>query len=67
MRRAARFLAVLLVGLALLTSVGYFAITRTTRQWFEKDLLLRSQLAVDAARESLTSHWIGASPGWPRS
>ncbi|MBL8722003.1 MAG: trehalose-6-phosphate synthase, partial [Myxococcales bacterium] len=57
MRRRLRFLAALMVGLALVGWVGYFALTRTTRAWFESDLALRSQLAVVSARESLARHW----------
>jgi trehalose 6-phosphate synthase len=57
MQRATRFLVFLLVGLALLTAVSYAAITSVTRQWFEKDLKLRTQLAVTSARQSLTTHW----------
>jgi len=59
MRRAARFLVMLLAGLALLTVVGYYALTSKTRDWFEKDLALRTQLAVASARQSLASHWTG--------
>jgi trehalose 6-phosphate synthase len=57
MRRAARFLLALLVGLAILTLVGYFALTRTIRDWFEADLAMRTQLAVNAARGMLVRNW----------
>lgn len=57
MRRAARFLIVLLAGLAVLTAVGYVAATSVTREWFEKDLRLRTQLAVAAANHSLVESW----------
>src|SRR5512143_3457615 len=57
MRRAVRFLVVLLAGLALLALVGYVVVTRTITRWFEKDLALRSSLAVASARQSLASHW----------
>ncbi len=57
MRRRLRFLAALFVGLAVVGWAGYFALTRTTRAWFESDLTLRSQLAVVSARESLARHW----------
>src|SRR5512140_2726750 len=57
MRRAGRFLVVLVVGLAILAGVAYFVMTRTSRRWFEHDLTLRSQLAVTAARQSLTDNW----------
>src|SRR5690242_677876 len=59
MRRAARFLLALVAGLAVLTLVGYFALTRTIRDWFESDLALRSQLAVAAARRTLADNWLG--------
>jgi trehalose 6-phosphate synthase len=59
MRRAARFLFVLLAGLALLVAIGYVALTQITRDWFESDLDLRSRLAVISARQSLESSWVG--------
>jgi trehalose 6-phosphate synthase len=59
MRRAARFLFVLLAGLALLVAIGYAALTQITRDWFESDLDLRSRLAVISARQSLESSWGG--------
>jgi trehalose 6-phosphate synthase len=57
MRRALRFLAALLLGLGLLTVVGWEAVSRTTRSWFERDLALRSQLAVASARQTLAETW----------
>ncbi len=57
MRRAARFLAALLLGLALLASASYLVMTQMTREWFEKDLRLRTELAVAAARRGLVKHW----------
>ncbi len=59
MRRAVRFLILLVVGLAVLSLTAYFALTRTTRSWFESDLNLRSSLAVAAARQSLVQSWEG--------
>jgi trehalose 6-phosphate synthase len=59
MSRAVRFLVMLVVGLAVLSIAGYFALTRTTRSWFESDLNLRSSLAVAAARQSLVQSWEG--------
>lgn len=53
MRRAARFLLVLLLGLALLTAVAHWALQRTMAEWVERDLALRAQLVVAAARQSL--------------
>jgi trehalose 6-phosphate synthase len=58
--RLTRFLVVLLVGLAVLTAAAYFGVTRMTRAWFDRDLELRSRLAVAAASESLAGNW-GAS------
>jgi trehalose 6-phosphate synthase len=60
MRRAVRFLLVLLAGLALLTAVAYGGLTRVIRQWFEKDLTLRSMLAVTSATQGLSANWAGA-------
>jgi trehalose 6-phosphate synthase len=57
MRRAARFLALLLGGLAILATVAYFVVIGVTREWFAKDLRLRAELAVAAARQGLVSHW----------
>jgi trehalose 6-phosphate synthase len=57
MRRVLRFLISLLASLAVLAAVGYFVLNRTTRAWFERDLELRSTLAVVAARQSLTASW----------
>lgn len=57
MRRATRFLLALLVGLGCLAVAGYYALTATTRDWFEADLALRSQLAAGAARQSLIESW----------
>ncbi|HEY4187441.1 MAG TPA: trehalose-6-phosphate synthase [Polyangia bacterium] len=62
MRRTIRFLVLLLAGLALLTGIGYGALVRTTRDWFQADLTLRSRLAVASARESLARHWTSDRP-----
>jgi trehalose 6-phosphate synthase len=48
---------VLLGGLAVLTAVGYLGLIHVTREWFEKDLRLRSELAVLSARQGLASSW----------
>src|SRR5689334_22387830 len=61
MRRAARFALALVVGLGLVTVVGYTLVQRTTRRWFEKDLRLRAQLAVSGARQALVTHWRDAN------
>jgi trehalose 6-phosphate synthase len=53
MRRAARFLLALLLGLALLTAAAHWALQRTLAEWVERDLTLRAQLTVAAARQGL--------------
>jgi len=57
LRPATRFIIALVFGLALLTWVASLLVYRTTRDWFEKDVSLRAQLAVSGARHSLLSHW----------
>lgn len=57
MLRNRRFWLLLMLGMLVLTGAGYFALVRTTRQWFASDLALRTKLAVEAAGESLESHW----------
>jgi trehalose 6-phosphate synthase len=57
MQRAVRFLLVLVGGLALLALAGHWALSHTTRKWFEHDLSLRSRLAVASARQSLAESW----------
>jgi trehalose 6-phosphate synthase len=57
MPRLLKFIAVLLLALGVLAGLGYWALVRTTQNWFEADLSLRSRLAVASARESLTNHW----------
>jgi trehalose 6-phosphate synthase len=58
MRRVARFVIALLGGLALLAGASYAILTQVTREWFEKDLRLRTQLAVAAAEQSLADAWV---------
>ena len=57
MRQALRFALALVAGLALLTWIASVVVSRTTRAWFERDMLLRAELAVSGARETLVSHW----------
>ena len=63
MARAARFLAVLVVGLGLLTWAAHGALSRTTRRWFERDIELRERLALASARRSLVRHWSAGAAG----
>jgi trehalose 6-phosphate synthase len=55
--RALRFILVLVAGLALLTWAASLVVHETTRGWFDRDIQLRSRLAVAATREALVSHW----------
>jgi trehalose 6-phosphate synthase len=57
MRRIARFLIVSTVGLAGLAVVGYWILGSITGTWFQKDLRLRSQLAVASAEGALVDSW----------
>jgi len=56
-KRMARFLVLLLLGLGAATLLVFTMLTHASRQWFEKDLRLRTELAVVAARQSLVAHW----------
>jgi trehalose 6-phosphate synthase len=57
MRRAVLFVAGLVVSLALLAWTASVIVQSTTRGWFERDLGLRAELAVNGARRPLISHW----------
>jgi trehalose 6-phosphate synthase len=57
MARSLRFLVVLVAGLALMAWAASAIVHRTTRDWFEKDVVLRARLAVSGARQALVSHW----------
>jgi trehalose 6-phosphate synthase len=57
MRSAMRFVVALVLGLALVTWVASVLVQQTTRDWFDKDLNLRAQLAVSGARQALIAHW----------
>ena len=57
LRPATRFIIALVFGLALLTWAASLVVYRTTRDWFEKDVSLRAQLAVSGVRHGLLSHW----------
>lgn len=59
MRRLAKFLAMLLIGLSVIAWIAYGALTSITAQWFEEDLQLRSRLALTSARPSLLEGWSG--------
>jgi trehalose 6-phosphate synthase len=52
-RTTSRFVAILVVGLAMLTWIAYGVLANTARAWFERDLALRARLVVGSARASL--------------
>jgi hypothetical protein len=62
MGRTAKFLLVLVAGLAALTGVGYALLTGMMRSWSEDDLALRSRLAVAAANDSFDGQWPDGRP-----
>ncbi len=57
MLRSARFALVLVFGLAGLTWGAAVVVQGQTRAWFEKDLNLRAQLAVNGAGTELVASW----------
>lgn len=57
MRRLAQFVVVLVVSLGIVTWIASGIVDQQTREWFDKDVRLRSALAVSGAREALVSHW----------
>jgi trehalose 6-phosphate synthase len=60
--RALRFIVVLVAGLALLTWGALVVVQRTTREWFDRDILLRSRLAVTGAHNALVARWGSSDP-----
>jgi trehalose-6-phosphate synthase len=57
MRRGLKLVVALVAGLAAAAVATTALVQSTTRSWFEKDVSLRAQLAVNGARRSLASHW----------
>ena len=53
MRTLAVFFTALIVCLAALSLAGYTALDAVTREWFERDLALREELAIRAAEPGL--------------
>ena len=62
MARILRFVAALVIGLALVTWAASVMVRRTTRSWFETDLRLRAQSALGGARATLASDWDPKKP-----
>lgn len=57
MRPAIRFVVALVLGLALIAWGASVIVQRTTRAWFDKDIVMRAQLVVNGARQALVAHW----------
>jgi trehalose 6-phosphate synthase len=57
MRRAVQFAIVLVLGLGFVTWIASGIVRRQTREWFDKDVNLRAELAVSGARQALIGHW----------
>ena len=62
MRQALRFTFALIAGLGLLTWGASVLVNRTTREWFDRDIRLRSDLAVSGARAALVARWNPQEP-----
>ncbi|HMW58692.1 MAG TPA: hypothetical protein PKA91_03480, partial [Leptospiraceae bacterium] len=57
MKEWLRFLIPLLATIALLTGITSFLVSKTSQSWFERDVALRSELAVNSARASVLRAW----------
>src|SRR5215831_9004762 len=57
MPRMAQFIIALIVGLALLTWAASGIVQTTAREWFERDVSSRAQLALVGAGQSLGAAW----------
>ncbi len=55
MKSILKFVLVWLAALAVLVTVAWYAVSITTRGWFEKDVALRAELAVSGARRALVA------------
>jgi trehalose 6-phosphate synthase len=56
MAQALRFALLLVAGLALLTWVALVVANNTARRWFERDIALRAELAVNGSRRAIVSY-----------
>src|SRR5262245_52705044 len=57
MRRVPVILVSLLLGGSLAIWIVFILVQRTTQDWAEQDIKLRSQLAVNTARRALIARW----------
>jgi trehalose 6-phosphate synthase len=57
MSRPVKFVLGVVLGLALLTAIASVWVDGITRGWFERDLRMRVELAVNGARQALIERW----------
>lgn len=57
MHQLIRFILVLIAGLALLALAATRVVQQTTQTWYERDIALRAQLAVNSAWWSFVANW----------
>jgi trehalose 6-phosphate synthase len=57
MRRAIRFVVLLIIGLALLTWNASRVVNGVARRWLERDMVLRARLAINGARQGIITDW----------
>jgi trehalose 6-phosphate synthase len=62
MTRVVKFLVVFVLGLAALAAIALWFVTDVTDRWFDKDLRLRSQLAVASAEPALAADLRAGAP-----
>ncbi|MCI0750017.1 MAG: trehalose-6-phosphate synthase, partial [Nevskiales bacterium] len=55
MKTGIRFFLALVTGLGVLIGVAWFVVGQTTRDWFERDIALRADLAISGARRALVA------------
>lgn len=58
-----RFVILLIAGLGTLTWVASQVVERTLARWFNKDLRMRAQLAINGSHRALVHHW--RADAWP--
>jgi trehalose 6-phosphate synthase len=66
MPRIAQVIFALIVGLALLTWAASGIVQTTAREWFERDVSSRAQLALVGASQSLATSWYWAPQDFER-
>jgi trehalose 6-phosphate synthase len=57
MKRALRFVVILVIGLLTCSALAHVAMTREARRWFENDLRLRGELVLGMVRKDLVENW----------